>query len=227
MEHTGLSQADKHQLFRASLIEVLNYLLPDRQGVKITPPPREGLEKLLWLGVRDRDTIVLAAQLGLNLLVGQAEGATAQNIHSDIYREAGGTGAVRGFRLVYVGETDAEAQATVAQAVQVYFSVREKLPTYIDAQRQGRIPPGPPKDLPDLLGRINYIVGSPATVAQQLNEYVSATQIDLLGVKIHLPGLANEVVRRSMKLFAQEVAPNVQLWRRPEAVLTRKQYENH
>ena len=77
----------------------------------------------------------------------------------------------------------------------------------IDAQRLGRIPPGPPKDFPDLLGRINYIVGSPATVAQQLNHYIAATQVDSIGVKIHLPGLPNEVIRRSMKLFAFRGCP--------------------
>lgn len=216
MKHTGLTQAEKHQHFRNQLIELLNYLSPHHQGSQITPRPREGLQQLFWLGVRDRDTLVLAAQLGLNLLIGQAEGASVQNTHSHIYREAGGTGAVRGFRLVYVGESDAEAQATIAQAAQVYFSVREKLPIYIEAQRQGIIPQGPPKDLSDLLQRINYIVGSPSTVAEQLNQYVAATQVDRLGVKLHLPGLPNEHVRRAMKLFAQEVVPRLQYSKRLE-----------
>ena len=217
MEHTGFSQEEKHQIFRQQLLEVLDYLSPQRQGSQITPLPRQGLGKLFWLGVRDRETIVLAAKLGLNLLVGQGEGAAAQNIYSDIYRQAGGTGALRGFRLVYVAQTDAEAQKTVASSAEIFFSVREKLPAYIEAQRQGRIPVGPPKDLADMLKRINYIVGSPATVAAQLNEYVAATQIDRLGIKIHLPGLANEHIRQTMKLFAQEVAPKVQLSKQPQA----------
>ncbi|BAY34478.1 Luciferase-like protein, subgroup [Nostoc carneum NIES-2107] len=219
-KHKNFQQTEKYQLFRQQLIEVLDYLSPQHQGDQITPPPRTGLEQLFWLGVRDRDTIVLAAQRGLNLLVGQGEGATAQNIYSDIYRQAGGTGAVRGFRLVYVGETDAEAQQTVAQAAEVFFSVREKLPIYIEAQRQGRIPPGPPKDLADMLSRINYIVGSPATVAAKLNEYIVDTKVDRLGVKIHLPGLPHEVVQRTMKLFAQEVTPKVQHSQPTEAVLS-------
>lgn len=217
MEHTGLTQAEKHQYFRNQLEEVLDYLSPERQGPQITPLPREGLRHLLWLGVRDYDTIVLAARLGLNLLIGQAEGATAQNTYNNIYRQAGGKGALRGFRLVYVGETDAEAQQTVAEAAQVFFSIREKLPPYLEAQRQGRIPYGDPKDLPDLLRRINYIVGSPATVAEQLNQYVAQSQVDRLGIKIHIPGLKSEDVRRSMRLFAHEVADSVQASRQPEA----------
>ncbi|MEH2013969.1 hypothetical protein [Nostoc sp.] len=68
-----------------------------------------------------------------------------------------------------------------------------------------------------MLKRINYVVGSPATVAAQLNEYVAATQVDRLGIKIHLPGLANEHVRQTMKLFAQEVAPKVELSKQAEA----------
>lgn len=77
---------------------------------------------------------------------------------------------------------------------------------------------GSPKDLPDLLSRINYIVGSPSTVAKQLNQYIAQTEVDRLGVKMHLAGLPNEDVRRSMRLFAQEVAPKVQLLRQLEAV---------
>ncbi|MEH2396477.1 hypothetical protein [Nostoc sp.] len=66
-----------------------------------------------------------------------------------------------------------------------------------------------------MLKRINYVVGSPATVAAQLNEYVAATQVDRLGIKIHLPGLANEHVRQTMKLFAH--APKVELSKQAQA----------
>ncbi|KAF3885194.1 MULTISPECIES: LLM class flavin-dependent oxidoreductase [Nostocales] len=218
MEHMGLTQAEKHQQFRNILLELLDYLSLNRQGPQITPQPRQGMHQLFWLGVRDRNTIVLGAQLGLNLLIGQGEDATAQNTYTDLYREAGGKGFVRGFRLVYVGETDAEARKTVDEAARMFFSVREKLPQYLNAQRQGRIPYEPPKDLPDLLGRIEYIVGSPTTVAEQLERYISQTKIDYLGVKMHVPGLLNEDVRRSMRLFAQEVAPKVQLAKKLEVI---------
>jgi len=125
------------------------------------------------------------------------------------HRQQGSSGKVCGCRLVHVAETDAEALRQVEAGATLYFNLYSKGVYYQEAVAEGRIPATPPESLTDMLERLDYWVGSPQTVAQRLQSYCDTVGLDLLNVMVHIPGLAEEDVRRSMQLVIQEVAPQL------------------
>jgi len=201
---------DKRARFRDHLLKLLGYLDVKTEPL-LTPRPQRDLSSLLWVASRDPGTLSLIAELGLNLLVGQAEASFKQQEDIHQFREMGSSGQVRGFRLVYVGQTEAEALHAVQAAGSLYFHLYSNGPYYREAVEEGRIPASPPIDQQDLLQRVDYIVGDPEQVAAQLNDYLHVTGADQLDVMMQVPLLDSEALYRSMQLFQQEVIPRLQL----------------
>ncbi len=228
IQQAGFAGIDKRAQFRANLMQVVEYLNtgPDADRPCLTPPPSPGLVDKLWVASRDPETVSLIARQGLNLLVGQAEAPVKQAEYVQHYRatptaplrephnpeghrQRGSSGKVCGCRLVHVAETDAEALRQVEAGATLYFNLYSKGVYYQEAVAEGRIPATPPESLTDMLERLDYWVGSPQTVAQRLQSYCDTVGLDLLNVMVHIPGLAEEDVRRSMQLVIQEVAPQL------------------
>ena len=69
------------------------------------------------------------------------------------------------------------------------------------------MPEGDPESLADLFQRIEYIVGAPETVAEGLRRYIQEADVDRIDLMIHTPGMPQDALQRSMRLFAGEVAP--------------------
>jgi alkanesulfonate monooxygenase SsuD/methylene tetrahydromethanopterin reductase-like flavin-dependent oxidoreductase (luciferase family) len=106
-------------------------------------------------------------------------------------------------RHIYVAETDAQAIADARPAYQIFFDNIQKLwrdfgtqvyyfTNDIDLARKGGA----------------AIVGSPATVREEIERLADATGINYLAPAIAWGGLSQQQAMRSLKLFADEVMPH-------------------
>ena len=121
---------------------------------------------------------------------------------------------------VYVGESDEEAYAEAAPHIEALFNHFFHIPL------EYLFPPGytsinsfqammefrkglatSKQTLSDLMTRGNCIVGSPKTVAARIRELHERTGFRLMVPMIQFGTLPDELVRKSTKLFASEVAP--------------------
>lgn len=213
IDFLGLSDEEKHQRYRSHFAELLQHLSGEAVDGRapLSPQPRRNLAALLWVASRDDESIAFAAQQGLNFVVGQAEPAQVQGMYVAAYRAAGGRGEARGCRIVFVAETDAAAHRQVEAAAKPYFSTMQKGKYYRAAVEQGVIPDTPPANMQELLRRIDFVAGSPQTVTAWLQTYAQTTGVDRLDLMMHIPGIAPDDLRRSMTLFAREVAPGLRL----------------
>lgn len=213
----GWTIEEKRQRFRRHLLAVMAYLDPNDSGSQpdlpfpLSPQPISDLRSRLWIACRDPQTLELVRDLGVHLVVGQAEAGVRQRRTIDQLRRLGSEIPVRGCRLVHVAETEAEALRAVEQAALSYFEVYSQGPYYREGVAEGRIPDSPPQDLRDLLWRVDFLVGDPESIVQQLQEYLQITGVERLDVMMHVAGMEAEAIRRSMQLFQQAVAPQLQI----------------
>ena len=187
---------DKKPLFRQALIELVAFLRGEQEeeGQALTPAPERDLSKLIWTAVRNWESIELTARLGLNFATGQLDLGADQRVWVDMYRQAGGTGEARGYRLVLVAETAEEAEQIAAPASEFYYS----------AQRGNAH--GALADVAEFR-KANFIIGSPEIVAERLLQFKEESDVDRIDLLAHVPGLTPEAVRQTLTLFASEVAP--------------------
>jgi alkanesulfonate monooxygenase SsuD/methylene tetrahydromethanopterin reductase-like flavin-dependent oxidoreductase (luciferase family) len=138
----------------------------------------------------------------------------------DAYAEAReritGTRPARGentgaLRLAYVGETDEEARRLSERAIDRLFDQMTRI-----RGRRVWLDHGEDEDAPgiadakpfDLLFERNHIfVGSPDTVAAQIQEMDDTYGVRHWLMQMTLPHISTADVSRSMELFSQEVAP--------------------
>jgi alkanesulfonate monooxygenase SsuD/methylene tetrahydromethanopterin reductase-like flavin-dependent oxidoreductase (luciferase family) len=132
----------------------------------------------------------------------------------------------------YVGETDAQAQAEAKEGV--WYFLRNCLKGHL--RREGRqltfgagIPYfstedfraylahtdptkpllGDAEDWADLQRSQSIIVGSADTVYQRIRDIIEQTGVGHLLIQFHLGNMADELTRKSMQRFANEVAPRL------------------
>lgn len=163
------------------------------------------------------DTIELAAQHGYVPLFGRGSDSAAEiRAWGDLYlraaQAAGRAPSRRSFHVthtVFVGDTDAQARDDAREGLTYKFS------TVDPAHHKKRIPPGGTfKDLTfDYLTDAGYYwIGSPDTVYRSIKSYYDesggfGTLLLLAGFPLAAPAS----VARSLRLFAQEVAPRLAL----------------
>lgn len=206
----GTTSDSRRAAFRDHLREILVLLRGGGAGQWSRPlspeTPRDLLSRI-WVAVRDDQGIELTAAEGLNLVVNQVEQAAVQGEQVRRYRQAGGVGEARGVRIVVVADTDADAIEAAAPAVATYLPVIAKGPHYRQAVAEARIPEGEPATLEDAFERCCFCVGAPDTVLRRLEAYCATAELDRVDLMVHLPDLDPEASRRTMRLFAKEVAP--------------------
>jgi alkanesulfonate monooxygenase SsuD/methylene tetrahydromethanopterin reductase-like flavin-dependent oxidoreductase (luciferase family) len=195
-------EEEKGPLFRKSLREVVACLTEGSSDgrLALTPAPEHDLRPMIWSAVRNQESIFLSAELGLNFATGQGGLGPDQRVWVDIYREAGGRGEVRGYRLVLVAESDAEAERISAPARELYYSMIHQgaFAAQGDAEAEA-----------EAFQRENFILGSPETVAERLLAYKLESGVDRVDLLAHVPGLPHEALQQTLVLYAQEVAPKV------------------
>lgn len=131
---------------------------------------------------------------------------------------------------VYVSETDEQAREEAQEGV--WYFLKNCLKGHL--RREGRsltFGPGVPSQSirsweaflkaprssgkmlgdadswPELEDRNSIIVGSPATVRRKLWEFIEDAQVGNLLIQFHFGNMKDELARKSMRLFATEVAP--------------------
>ena len=76
-------------------------------------------------------------------------------------------------------------------------------------------------DWEDLDAKASIIVGSPSTVRAKLWNLIEEAQIGRFLIQFHFGNMKPELARKSMKLFAEKVAPDL---RKDSAELFSRQY---
>lgn len=212
-----LGSLERRALFRDTLFELLELLRT--QGTSAFPAPlgpldvdSAGLVEKVSVAARDEPTIRFAGHHGLNFVMGQSEVDAVQGSYVRTFREAGGTGEARGVRIVVLAESTTAALEAARPAYETY-AAKGFLSSryYLEAVEAGVFDGAVPRDLADGMHRMAFVVGDPDTVRNRLQEHVDRTAVDRLDIMVHLPGLAPAHVRRSLDLFAREVAPGLTL----------------
>lgn len=209
-QHGLKSGEEKAALFRNLLTELLAILGNDPATGQppLSPVPPADMPSRLWAAARDKPTLELLAQTGVNLVVGQAEVGQSQATFVRQYREAGGKGKARGVRLVFVASTHEAALEQSAAAADLYFKLMANNGYRKNAIEKGFLP-AEINSREDMLLHINFIAGTPDEVAAQLNRYIALTGVDQLDAMVKIPLLALDDVQASMRLLQQEVRPQL------------------
>lgn len=199
------SREDKSRRFRRQLSELLFHLSGE---MPLSLEPQPDLARKLWVAARDEESIALAAEGGLNFVVGQAEIGLRQAAFVRRYRAAGGQGEARGVRLVFLAESEAEAAAHCADATEIYFGALANKGYHAQAVADGLLPKtaGTPEER---RRQVDFLIGRPDEVAEQLNAHIALLGLDRLDLMPQLPGLATEAVQRSLHLIATELKPRL------------------
>lgn len=199
------SREEKGRRFRRQLAELLGFLTGE---LPLSLAPQPDLAGKLWVAARDDESIALTAERGLNFVVGQAEIGIAQARFVRRYRAAGGRGEARGVRLVFLAETMAEAAALSTEATELYFGALGNKGYHAQAVAEGLLPAQ--ANTPEEKRRqVDFLVGRPDQVAEQLNEHIALLGLDRLDLMPQLPGLPTEAVQRSLHLIATELKPRL------------------
>jgi alkanesulfonate monooxygenase SsuD/methylene tetrahydromethanopterin reductase-like flavin-dependent oxidoreductase (luciferase family) len=199
------SRAEKAARYRALLAEIIATLRGERP-FSLAPCPE--LVERIWVAARDAPTIAFAAERGLNFVIGQAEIGIRQAEHVRRYRAAGGRGEVRGARIAFVAETEAEVETDCAAATEIYFGALGYKNYHAQAVADGLLPPTAPTPA-ERRRQLDLYAGTPEAVAAALNAHIEMTGIDRLDIMPQLPGMSPAAVRRSLALFEAEVRPRL------------------
>jgi alkanesulfonate monooxygenase SsuD/methylene tetrahydromethanopterin reductase-like flavin-dependent oxidoreductase (luciferase family) len=210
MQHGLKSHAEKAAEFRRLLSELLALLRDDPStGVpELSPASPVDISTRLWAAARDETTLCCLADLGVNLVVGQAEMGSVQARYVQQYRASGGRGRTRGVRLLLVAPTRAEAHADSRAAAELYYSQMSKGGYHKEAVAKGLLPEVP-ASYEDMLHQVNFIAGTPDEVARDLNDYLAVTGVDQLDGMISIPRIRPDHVHRTMRLLQAEVRPQL------------------
>lgn len=185
----------------------------DVKGITIMPPPVQKPHPPLWIGAGAPKAIQRAGRMGCNFLgLGDPH---AQQIYDESLRHAGRSLAdysAAQLHWSYIAPTTdqawAEAQDHYHTMLRLYGRwIVEANDTPAAAQFANLPEPSKLRDAKGLIFR--PLFGSPDEVASKINDSLARVRTTHLVLGMHLPGIAPERSRRSMELFAREVAPRL------------------
>jgi alkanesulfonate monooxygenase SsuD/methylene tetrahydromethanopterin reductase-like flavin-dependent oxidoreductase (luciferase family) len=207
-----LSKEAKRALFRERLTQLADIVASHQAGDGLTLVPESDLRtpRILWAGVRDPESVALAAKLDVNLIIGEAEPGIRQALFPANYLASGGAGEIRGARIVCIADTTEEAFATAAPIADRIFNGEQGGLYYREAVQAGAVPGTRPDSMEELCDQMEFFVGTPDAVANKLASYVRTVQLNALNILVHPPGISQGAARRSMELFMSDVADKVQ-----------------
>jgi alkanesulfonate monooxygenase SsuD/methylene tetrahydromethanopterin reductase-like flavin-dependent oxidoreductase (luciferase family) len=218
-QHGLKSREEKAAEFRRLLGELLAVLRDDPalKAPPLSPAPPPGLTERIWAAARDEPTIDYLASTGINLVVGQAELGQVQAKYVRRYREQGGAGKTRGVRLVFVAPTHDQAIERSRAAADLYYKLMGGNGYHKEAVEKGYLS-AEVASREDLLLHVNFMVGTPDEVADQLNRYIALTGVDQVDAMAQIPRLAPADVHESLHLLQTEVRPQL-VFDRPFAAM--------
>lgn len=207
-----LLKEGKRALFRERLARLVDIITTHQADDDLTLVPESELRtpRILWAGVRDPESVALAAKLDVNLIIGEAEPGIRQAPFAAGYLASGGAGETRGARIVCIADTAEEAFATAAPIADRIFHGEQGGVYYREAVQAGAVPGTRPASLEELCDQMEFFVGTPDAVAAKLTGYVKTVQLNALNIVVHPPGISQAAARRSMELFMSDVADKIQ-----------------
>jgi len=181
------------------------------KNVRLMPRPVQSPHPPLWIGAGAPKAIARAGRMGCHFM-GLANPA-AQQTYDDSLRQAGRNPkdfSAAQLHFTYVGRTTDEAwahsQDHLHYMITWYTRWLAEANDYLGAEMP-KLPEA--SKLRDSQSMFPLLVGSPEEVAFKLNHSFYNVRTTHLVLGMHLPGLAPERSRRSMELFAREVAPQL------------------
>ena len=188
--------AERHRQFDAALNVIRNAW----KGATNLPRAAGDLESRSWIAVNSAGSARIAGKHAMSMLFSHLRTPDQYSEYAAAYRSAGGRGLIAINRPVYVGESDAKAEQEASIAVRTLWR-RFHREGKIDARVEE------PASLKDACGHpLNFIVGSPESVARQLNELHEQVPYDVANLEVRWDGLTHEQSMSSLTRLAESVA---------------------
>jgi alkanesulfonate monooxygenase SsuD/methylene tetrahydromethanopterin reductase-like flavin-dependent oxidoreductase (luciferase family) len=190
----------RHAQFKSSLQKIIDAWNP---GSAILPHPAPDLPARCWLAVNSLGAARIAGCFNFNVLFSHLRTPEQYNQYRAAYQAAGGRRRIAANRPVYVGEDDKTAWLEAEPALRTLWR---------RFQQEGKIPadtkePANPKDL--CAHPINFIVGGPHSVAQQLQSLYHQIPYDVANVELRWANLSHQQIRQSLMRLMNEVMPQI------------------
>jgi alkanesulfonate monooxygenase SsuD/methylene tetrahydromethanopterin reductase-like flavin-dependent oxidoreductase (luciferase family) len=225
-ENQGISRAGRGARMEESL-EVVRRLLDGEtvtfdgkhvkvRDLRIVPPALQRPHPPMWVGASVPKAIERTGRMGFHYMLGGP--ADRIGLYDEALRAHGHDPQdfnVAGMRPVYVAPSREEAWEVVARGL--HHTASCYLDWFIEANDNPdadyakiRIPAVDEiirEQSFDFFGE-NALVGTPADVIEQLEDYLSRGRVTHLVCKLSLPGMTTEQIRTGMELFANEVMPH-------------------
>jgi probable F420-dependent oxidoreductase len=182
------------------------------KNILLMPRPVQSPHPPLWIGAGAPKAIERAGRMGCNFM-GLAN-PDAQKTYDDALRKAGRNPkdfSAAQLHFTYVGRTTDEAWAQsqdhLHYMITWYTRWLAEANDFLGAGQPPQVPEA--SKLRDSQSMFPLLVGSPDEVASKLNHSFGKVRTTHLVLGMHLPGIAPERSRRSMEMFAREVAPQL------------------
>jgi len=166
----------------------------------------------IWIGARGPKAIRRAAALGANLMTTLGPDPVPEYLAA--LKELGRDPSqfkVAQLRMAYLADSDDQAWEEAQHHLwHVFDYYRGVLSTSADVEGDAALADWPMKRAEDLRESpmaADLFIGSPKTVADKLDKFVSGTVCTDFIMSTHLAGIAVEKSTRSLELFARDVMP--------------------
>lgn len=175
------------------------------EGVTVTPRPVQKPNPPIWIGAIIEPAVRRAGRIGDAWVMPPRPTLSELAKLQTAYRqELAATG--RSFDQVekpirregYIAEDDETAWREAAAALRYQY-----------AEVYGRISPTMPIDEVKKYAEDRFIVGGPETFIREVKRYESALGIDLLLLRVQLPGIRQDRVMNAVQLLGKHVLPSI------------------
>lgn len=179
----------------------------DCDDVGISPQPLQSPRPPIWSGASNERSIRRNARLSDMFIANHVPYDLAERhlgwFRDERERQGLPSGKVALSRAVYVAATDEEAEAIAKGPLSVKYG------SYVDWGQDDAIGEDAFDRPWDELKRDRFLIGSPETVAAEIERYRDGLDLDAFIIRSHFPTMAFEDLRRSIELFGDEVIPAV------------------
>lgn len=165
------------------------------------------LSDLLWIAANSEAQGHVAGRRGYGIMLSRERTVVTMGSICEAYRtgrrEAGlppDGGRIAASRPMYVAPTDARARADAEEAVWTMVHRQRR-----DRPQFANLPM--PTTFDEACERVQFIAGSPHTVAQEVRQLFSQVPFTALHIQPRWKGLPPTLVQSSIRRFQQEVVP--------------------